>query len=298
MISATDRMSGLTTGLSRQFLADSLPLARRWAKELCRHVDHSGIGCEASHGIWQVLRLLDMGTTPEHHLDFFVHRLRALIRAGARRVLISGTADYAMPAIVYAAFAQESVTGDITVLDVCETPLRLCQWHADRVGVTIDTVTADVMVYDPSEPFEIICTHSFFGLFSPQLRSRLVARWHDMLVPGGAVLTVNRLRPAASARVGFSAAEAEDFYALIAQGMRSHGIIDERDIAETLDLARRYTDHRVVYPVATEQELAAPFRDNGFIVDIKSAAPLDHPMTGPTLRGGATYAMVVAKRER
>jgi hypothetical protein len=236
-----------------------------------------------------------MANMPEDHADFYMARLRRLIRAGARSVLVSGTVGYGMPAIVFAAFAAEQVTGNVTVLDLCETPLRLCRWYADRIGVDIETAAADILDYAPGPRFDAICTHAFFGFFDDLARSRLVAGWRDMLLPGGEVLTMNRLRPDATRQVGFSPIEGEEFAERVVTEMRRRGMTDEAVIAETLDLARDYPAYHLVYPVTSERSFAAPFIDSGFDVDVGTVTTLDGSATGPTVRGG-TYVTIVARR--
>lgn len=86
----------------------SAPLALRLAPRLCRD-------CAWFHGLWQVLRLLGLNTTPEHHARFFRERLRRECRALDRpRVLISGTADYSLLAHL---LPEEYDGGELTVHD-------------------------------------------------------------------------------------------------------------------------------------------------------------------------------------
>ena len=41
---------------------------------------------------------------------------------------------------------------DVTVLDVCETPLRLCDWYATRRGHSIATCQSDIFDHAPAAP--------------------------------------------------------------------------------------------------------------------------------------------------
>ena len=121
------------------------PLARALSTTLC-HVDpQRGGSCAWYHGLWQYLRLFDFVTTPRDHADFYRAALLQRFRAGARRVLISGTADYALPACLLWLYRSAGVPAEMTVLDICRTPLRLCEWFADRIDTSIATVAQDIL---------------------------------------------------------------------------------------------------------------------------------------------------------
>src|SRR5688572_27639449 len=105
-------------------LAESAPLARKLAPSLCAVDPRTGERCDWQHGLWQTLRLLGLITTPVHHAEFFRGAFAGL-EDGAR-ILVSGTADYAMLAQVIAV----SREAKITVLDVCGTSVELNRWYA------------------------------------------------------------------------------------------------------------------------------------------------------------------------
>ena len=43
---------------------------------------------------------------------------------------------------------------EIHVLDVCETPLRLCRAYAERRGFGITQHVADALAFEPDRPFD------------------------------------------------------------------------------------------------------------------------------------------------
>jgi SAM-dependent methyltransferase len=285
---------------TERLLLESLPLARHWAQTLCAHVDDSGVSCEPFHEIWQILRFLGLNTTATEHRDFYVEAMAPAIRAGAQRVLITGSADYAMLEVVLTAFAAAGARPEITVMDVCETPLRICQWYADRMGVSIRTRCSDVLGYADETSYDLVCTHSFLGLFDPAHRQQLASRWYALLAPGGKVLSVNRVRPGAPGRVGFTADQAGDFVEQVCRLMERSALASSFDLRELADLANRYIRHRVVYPVRDEEEISELLSAAGFHVDYMHTELLDAGRSaapaGPTLRGGARYACFVAGR--
>src|SRR5262245_58823293 len=67
--------------------------------------------------------------------------MRAVTAAtGAPRVLISGAADYAMLDFVHKTLHSRGVNADVTVTDLCETPLALNRWYAERCSCRVTTV--------------------------------------------------------------------------------------------------------------------------------------------------------------
>ena len=68
---------------------------------------------------------------------FLAEHLRALARTGdAPRVLVSGSADYSMPAHALWSYQIQGAPLQLDVVDRCETPLVLSRWYAARYGAT------------------------------------------------------------------------------------------------------------------------------------------------------------------
>jgi hypothetical protein len=278
----------------------SAPLARAWARSLCRHIDRNGGSCASSHGLRQDLRRLNLVTSPWDHAEFYHRALGPLIRSGIRRVLVSGTADYALPAILLQAFASELAEASLTVLDVCETPLRLCAWYAAHIGAKLSTECSDILAYHSERPFDLICSDSFFGVFPPPERSLLVKRWYDLLIPAGRVVTVNRIRPDAPETVRFTAEQARAFREQVRRAAARRATKLNVVPDELAALAQSYAATRVIYPVHSTDELIRLFEANGFRIDSFTVGPMDvlgsNRQRGPTLRDGADYARFVAFR--
>ena len=192
-------------------LAEAATLGVDWSRELCRHVTPSGETCAGYHGTWQFLRLFGIANAVQNDAAFFQEVIGAAVRRGARRILIAGCADFAMPAMALWACRREGVEPDLTVIDVCETPVRLNRWYAERVGAKLTAEAGDVLDYRAARPFDIVCSHFVVGLFAPEARPTLVARWRDLLAPGGLFATATRIAPDAPDLERFSATQAHDF---------------------------------------------------------------------------------------
>jgi SAM-dependent methyltransferase len=269
-------------------LRQSAPLALRLAPRLCE-------GCAWFHGIWQLLRLLGINTTPQHHATFFRKALvRACAAVEAPRILISGTADYSLLAHLLPALPRRA---RITVLDRCPTPLALNRWYARREGIRIATKRSDILELKAPVRFDVVCTHSFLGQFSPLRRKRLLGVWRKVLRPGGSVLTVNRLRPGArSGWLKFSDEHARSLESLVVQKAKSLPLSTERLARMTREYGRRMG----AWPIRSESELTGIFEQCGFDVEHLSARPVvlrpGRGLSGPTTPGGAPYACIAARR--
>jgi SAM-dependent methyltransferase len=283
-------------------VVESAPLARWVAERLCRADPGTGETCAWYHGFWQYLRVLDLVTTPAHHADFLREAFRGAAGDGNRlRVLISGAIDYSMLAGVLWACGLHAVSAEVTVVDICDTPLFLNHWYARRVGCRIRSFRSDILDHPAEAAYDVVCTHSLLGQFAPARRNELVARWRQALRPGGRVITVNRIRPDGGAeRAGFSPEQA--------RALREAAMCLSPVQCEQLEIppdelvrgAERYAARRRPYPVRSREELAALFEEAGFTLEHLSCAPVaaTHAIavSGPTIAGGAEYARLVARR--
>jgi len=279
----------------------SAPLAWRLAPQLCRNDPSTGASCAWSHGIWQYLRLLGLIGSMELRSGFY---LRTLAAAGAAsavvRVLVSGAADYAMLALVLAAMRGAGRAPAVTVMDLCDTPLMLNRWYADRAGCAIVTQQCDILDYPPGAPFDVVCTDSFIGRFAPAQRPALFAKWRTLLRPGGVIITQTRLRPGGGAeRVGFSAEQA--------QNLRDNALHAAKRLGDKLgvepeELARCaavYAAHHFTYPVRAADEIRAQLEPAGFRTDVLATATVGADVSGaasgPSTRAGGEFLDIVAR---
>lgn len=283
-------------------LLESAPLAWQLAPQLCGMGPATHEDCSPMHGVWQYLRVLGLVGSMEHRAGFYLHALEAVTgAAGAPRVLICGTADYAMLVRVLAAFHGRRIEPDITVLDLCETPLMLNRWYAERMSCRIDTARIDVMEFTPSTAFDAICTDAFLGRFPRERRPGLAAKLRELLRPGGKVITMNRLRPgSAGERICFSAEQARSLRTAAlsaAVEMRELLKVDPEELARR---AETYANHHVTHAVSSAEEVRELFEHAGFEVDQLSAAamPADnrHRLHGPSILRVGEYLGTVARR--
>ncbi len=282
-------------------LLESAPIAWQAARRLCGENAALGGNCSWYHGFWQTLRVLDLVATPAHHATFLNQAFsRAVAPASRPRVLICGAIDYSTLAHVITACAALDAQPDVTVVEVCETPLFLNTWYADRAGIGIRTFCTDILHFQEPGRYDVICTHSFFGQIPPHLRAALLSRWRELLRPGGKVITVNRIRPESENRqVGFSAGQAQTLRHAILEAPEDLknrlGITG----AELAGCADAYVARRRPHPVRSEEEFRRLFEEGGFIVEQLACAPIagrGKRLGGPTTLDGSSYAQIVARR--
>lgn len=283
-------------------LEESAPLARRLAPRLCSVDAASGMSCAWLHGFWQDLRLLGLASAPEHHAEFYRRALLALAAANAPpRVLVSGAADYSMLAHVLAIYRERGLEPLVHVTDRCETALHLNRWYAERVASRIECSRSDALDYGAAQDFDVICTHSFLVQFPPADRVRLVRKWRELLRPGGAVVTVTRIRATAPHEpVGFSTDEARAFAASVRARAEELNTRLQFEPEELERAAARYLRGQRPWPIRSAAEVRDLFERNGFRVDELSSAPRaagarEQP-SGPALPGSGERIQIVATR--
>jgi SAM-dependent methyltransferase len=283
-------------------MRESAALALRLAQQHCPAPTADDPGCAWYHGFWQIPRLMGIGKSTGGQAAFLLAALRAHARAGDfGRVLVSGTADYAMPALVHRAYRSEGARLELTVVDRCETPLRLCAWYAQKSGESLRAVRSNILDLRESGSFDLVLTNSFLGYFDPRQRQQLFAVWADLLRPGGKVVFSNRVRPGFDAgRVGFGPDEARRFCAEVdaraeAAG-RTLGIEPERIASGAREYVRRFE----VYPVTSHDALHESLRQAGFAridADVSATRAARVAISGPSTTEQGVYARIVATRK-
>lgn len=285
-------------------LAESAGLARHWAETHCV-ADAGGTRCDAYHGFWPTMRLMRLGATlgghPEHYLQAMAAwASQAPAPGGMRRVLISGCADYSMLAHLWHAGAAVAVDFDVTVLDICPTPLRLNIWFAERLGRSIQTVCTDVLAHRPRTGYDLIVTSSFLGFFSPRVRPALFQAYRAMLRDGGRLVFSNRLRAAPEqVPVGFTSEQAGHLADLAAQFSCDLPATAALEATQAHAMALAFARHTRNYPLAGAQTIERLAADAGLQLrqnDLVQTAPMRPDVSGPTLGDGSRYLFTVLQR--
>jgi hypothetical protein len=235
---------------------------------------------------------MELVVTPAHHAAFYQRALQSIPSGnGAPRVLISGAADYSMLAHVLAIYRERGVEPAVTVVDRCDTALYLNRWYAEHASAAVECSRSDILEYTASAPFDAVCTHSFLGQFVPDERIRLLTKWRQLLRPGGAVITANKVRATAGAEpAGFSPGQAQSFRAAVLHKAAALRAIWQADPAEIVLEAEVYMNELRPWPVRSREEIRQLFEACGLkVVELSDAthAPAAGRQTGASASPGS-----------
>ena len=279
-------------------LAESAPLAWAIAPRLCPGDPQSPSTCVWYHRVWQYLRLLGVITSIRTNSAFLTRTFDGLA-LNHPRVLVSGSADYAMLAHLWHAYASRPL--DVTVVDLCPTALYLNEWYAGRLGFRLSTVHSDALEHMTDRPYDLICTHNFVGRFDAAARRRLLARWAMLLRPGGVIVTTQRIRPNHSGhKQAFTADGACELSARVVAAASAYPGSLGAGIDEIGAAAYQYALRQGGYVIRTTREITDAFEAEGFdveLVDEGGGMPERERDRPSSSDGTDTFRMrVVAKR--
>jgi ubiquinone/menaquinone biosynthesis C-methylase UbiE len=273
-----------------QPLAVSAAKMAELAARHCKGSYLSQMSCRWYHGSWQYLRLVNVVSTPDWHFDFYkrsVGEAARLMPVG--KILICGMADYGMLAHLLADLSSEQrVKYEITALDLCATPLRICEWFAERQSVELRTLEEDALDMGLRDSwFGLILTDAFLSRFTDRERKEVVAEWRRVLAPGGFVVTTARVEETSEKVVGSAA----DVSAFVERARNAALELRRRNmlpcsIEDIETMASEYAQKIVSYPL-TSDELQTLFA--GFeMTHERSCTPGEF--------GQTSYARIVARK--
>ena len=279
-------------------LEQSAPVAWALAPQSCAGDPGSRDTCLWYHRIWQYLRLLDIITSIRTNTPFLLATLERLAPTHPR-VLISGSADYAMLAHLRHAYGSRPL--DVTMLDLCPTSVAMNRWYAERFGMTLAPICGNALAVQADRPFDLISTHNFVGRFDTVRRQELVNRWHAVLRPGGVVVTTQRVRPGSrDKKASYSPDEARELADRVARAASAYSGPLGATPAELHRATYEYALRKGGYVIASPSELTTTFERAGFDVTLADEGgglaerEADRPSTAAGLE---TYRMrIVATR--
>jgi len=226
--------------------------------------------CTGYHGTWQFLVLWRVLRSMRAETGKFLEYFRILARSGEyENIFISGASDYYLLAHIVRAYSIENARVNLTVLDVCKTPLVANQWYADRQGINIETIPGDILNFQSGKQYDAICSHSLFLWLSPDEQGQVIKTWYDLLRPGGKVLTSTRLfsGPLGSLH-NRSDQETLEFRQRLGRSAMAHA--DEYDLDPALITDARYeymVRERKRYIVNDSQVYQKMFKNAGFHIE-------------------------------
>ena len=247
-------------------MVKTAPLMNTLAGAVCNGSYLDEEDCSWYHGIWQYLRIFDMVSTPTWHPDLYIPALQKLAgEVTDAKVLISGTADYSTLAHVLWAFDSKGKEVKTTIVDLCQTPLILCQWYARHHNHKITAVQGDIMTF-ADEPFDAIVTDAFLTRFDSDERPKIIRKWWELLKDGGRVITTARIRPEGIAGNGIRGSEEQAYNFATRARELAEKWKDFIDLSpeQIFDSARVYARKMVSHPYANVDIIRKDFENNHF----------------------------------
>jgi hypothetical protein len=147
--------------------------------------------CRAYHAVWPYLRLIDPPRGVDSDRDRLLGVLSPLLRAGSR-VLLAGSADAGLGECVLDAAADRPV--DLTVVDLCETPLRHCAaLLGNRAGGRLVTRRASISGQVVAPPADLVVAHSVLSFLATKDLGPAADFINRSLHPGGRLVLTTQI---------------------------------------------------------------------------------------------------------
>jgi len=151
---------------------------------------HCG-NCRGYHAVWPYLRLIDPPRGVDGDRDQLLGVLAPLLHEGSA-VLLAGSADAGLAECVLDAAADRPV--DLTVVDLCETPLRQCEaLLGERAAGRLFTRRASITGQAVAPPVDLIVAHSVLSFLSAKDLSKAGAFIAQSLRPAGRLVMTTAL---------------------------------------------------------------------------------------------------------
>lgn len=282
-------------------LGQAARLAVDWAKTLCGTEPDSPHACDWYHGAWPMLRLIGTVSGAKGDEAFFQAMFSKQARSvGCDRVLIAGAADYGILEQVLTAFRRDGVEPRVTVVDQCQTALKLNRWYADQMGADIETCQSDILCFSSDEPFDLVTTHSILSFIPQDQHLALFGNWRRLLRKGGRLIISQAVRPKyrGTAVRRFSAEEVEVFVQRALDDASRNGAALHFPESELAALAQRFARNKFAYVVSELTALEQGLQHGGFMIESLTdvnRALLGHKSASPDAETTMTNAYIVAR---
>jgi len=127
--------------------------------------------CCDSHALWPYIRLSRTSIGAEREGSQLEPILGALLTLQRPRILIAGTQDTGLFALVARATSSDA---EITILDRCDTPLEMCRRLSARWGHPIATLHQDLREFDVRDRFDLVLLHHTLQFVPPEDRIKVL----------------------------------------------------------------------------------------------------------------------------
>src|SRR5688572_9542403 len=238
--------------------------------------------CDWYHGTWQILRLLNMVAVPKWYPFYRDTLADALTRVKRPNVLISAAADYGMLCTLHQAIEFAGVEADITLIDICQSPLQSSAWYAARHGVSLKSNVDNLLSSGiPEHGYDVVVTDEFLTVLKDPDKPTIVNQWRRILKPGGLLVTTAMIgKPTTmELRERYAARARERLMQYGLQLFRNYSTeMEQRLISDCARFASFHTRHML----RDENQIRGLFTDAGFKFEVLSEVETPGECVNPT----------------
>lgn len=219
--------------------------------------------CRGYHTAWPWLRQLGV-ISGANVVQAYCERREQTAFSRAKRILIAGCADEGLLENLCGALGARAQQVDITVCDLCATPLHRCTALAEKSGLSITCQTANLLDLDIAGQFDLIVGHSILSFFPREKRRRFFEGIAARLTDGGTIYLFQAVRDGVDgSEVRFDASEGQQFKARAMSAFREQGapMVEETFIA----LVDRFVETRRGVLVSNLDHVLASAADAGLV---------------------------------
>jgi len=196
--------------------------------------------CSWYHTNWIRLRQLGLVSNPFWHEQFYMEHLSKYATPNAK-VLILGTADFSMPYLTKLAGVDE-----LSVSDICLTPLNVCDFIATKEGYKWRTFVGDIRK-GLGEQYDVITNDAFLTRFPHSETKSVLTQISHCLRPNGRYVTTIRLGGIEGDAIIPSNEEKADFIYRAVE--RTKELDVDFDEAMAKQTAQQYIDNMISYSI-------------------------------------------------
>ena len=225
---------------------------------------YNGTSFDWYHKSWQFLRILDKVSTPTWHTEFYFDVLSKHLKKNSK-ILISGTADYTILAIIIEASKRLSIKPDITIIDICLAPLKICEWYSKKENYEVKISQFDILIDENVEnvKYDLIITDAFLTRFDDANKKSILGFWKNSISKNGIIVTTIRIDEA-DPFVQISRKEKENFVKTAKSKYQDFNLNYNIDIDK---LALEYISNIKSFSYKSEEQLITDLKEQKFIVN-------------------------------
>lgn len=275
----------------RYLLLNSANIMEDYAKMYCKGSYVNPTNCLWYHSSWQYLRMLDLVSTPFWHNKFYIkHIEQEITKRKVQKILVSGTADYAMLQHVHRALKKPDA--EIVVLDLCRTALEICKWYSDQYmpSFPINFIQQDMFNTDFKDgTFDIVVTDAFLTRFTEVNRKKIVDELERILKPNSILITTIRLNGKDDIPIKGTKEDINCYVQKAERKLHQSGVLLIPIKEKIIEKAKIYAENIVSYPFRNIKEIEKLFSNFDVIIDISK--------TQGEMIEQTKYARVIARKK-